>query len=363
MIRARATAVIMTIGLLCVTASCGSTGDASNGSADAAQRPAPDSPPTTPRTDAPAARASSTLPSDAFIRVVDARNKSVDIASTERIIPLDGDIAEIVFALGFGDRVVATDLSATFPPEADALPQIGYQRALNAEPILAFEPTLLIGTELAGPTETIDDLERIGVPVVIAPTNATPEGPAAKIRAVAAALGADELGDEVASLLQTEIDGIIAAATPIGVRVAALYLRGESVQLLFGEGSGIDWIIDGVGATDIADDLGVIDNAPITTEALLAAAPDVYLVTTSGLASVGGIDGLLRIPGLAQTPAGKSRAVLAYDDQLMLGNGPRTAAFMHQLQHDLLTTAGGGTVQTAARPPAVSTQSTTSTSQ
>ena len=45
--------------------------------------------------------------------------------STERIVPVDGDLAEVVFALGLGDQVVATDLSATYPPEADALPQSG----------------------------------------------------------------------------------------------------------------------------------------------------------------------------------------------------------------------------------------------
>ncbi len=79
---------------------------------------------------------------------IDARGVVVEIASIDRIIPLDGDVAEIVFALGMGDHVVATDLSATYPPEADALPQIGYQRALDAEPILEFEPTLLIGTDV-----------------------------------------------------------------------------------------------------------------------------------------------------------------------------------------------------------------------
>ena len=68
-------------------------------------------------------------------------------------VPVDGDLAEVVFALGLGDRVVATDLSATYPPEADPLPQIGYQRALTAEPIAAFEPTLVLATDLAGPPD------------------------------------------------------------------------------------------------------------------------------------------------------------------------------------------------------------------
>ena len=44
----------------------------------------------------------------------------------------------------------------------------------------------------------------------------------------------------------------------------------------------------------------------ITSEALVEAAPDVILMTTTGLESVGGIDGLLEIPGIAQTPAGRT---------------------------------------------------------
>ena len=49
-------------------------------------------------------------------RTSDERGVAVEIASIDRIIPLDGDVAEIVFALGMGDHVVATDLSATYPP-------------------------------------------------------------------------------------------------------------------------------------------------------------------------------------------------------------------------------------------------------
>ncbi|MFT6763970.1 MAG: iron complex transport system substrate-binding protein, partial [Candidatus Aldehydirespiratoraceae bacterium] len=36
-----------------------------------------------------------------------------------------------------------------------------------------------------------------------------------------------------------------------------------------GEGSGVDWLIDAAGGIDIADELGVINNAPINAEELL----------------------------------------------------------------------------------------------
>ena len=247
------------------------------------------------------------------VTLADAHGDVVTVESIERIIPLDGDLAEVVFALGLGDRVVATDLSATFPPEADALPEIGYQRALSAEPIAAFEPTVLLATDLAGPAETLDQLRGLGYPLVMIDRPIDARGPATKIRAVAEALGVPERGEALARDVQAAIDaaseaGTAAVAAGGRPRVMALYLRGERVQFVFGKNSGLDWVIEAAGAIDVGTELGVDDNAPLTAESVMRAAPDVFLVSTTGLESVGGLDGLLAIPGIAQTPAGEASA-------------------------------------------------------
>jgi len=254
-----------------------------------------------------------------------------------RILPVDGDLAEIVFALGLGDRVVATDISATYPPAADALPEIGYQRALAPEPIVEFEPTLVLATDLAGPPETLEALERLGIPVEIMPSEDSPNGPGDKIRAVAAAIGVPDEGDELAALVDGQIRDAMdrAAATTAAPRVGVLYLRGENVQLLLGEGSGVDWLLEAAGAVNVADELGVVDHAPLDPETLVAAAPDVLIVTEAGLASVGGRDGLLAMPAVSGTPAGEQRRTLVYDDQFLLGNGPRTGQLLGRLVTDL----------------------------
>lgn len=329
-----------------VAAACGS-----NGSVATPDTPVTDVAPdatgattTAPTTTGPTATAATSATTAAPVvppnghTVIDDRGTEVHVASTERVIPLDGDVAEIVYALGLGDRVVATDLSATYPPAADALPQIGYQRALVAEPILAFEPTLLIATDLAGPPETLDDLERVGVPLVVVPDEATPTGAAEKILAVAEALGVPDRGRTLAERVQGEIDAAIdtVAEAPTGLRVATLYVRGSGTQLVLGEAYASHWLIEAAGAIDVADELGVVESAPITDEAMLVAAPDVLLVPASGLESVGGVTGLLdAFPALARTPAGVAGAVLSYDDQLMLGNGPRAGSFLATLIADL----------------------------
>ena len=274
------------------------------------------------------------------VTVVDETGAAVTVESIERIIPLDGDVAEVVFALGLGGNVVATDLSATYPPEADALPEIGYQRAISAETVASYKPTVLLATDIAGPPEALDDLRRLGYPLVILPNEATSTGAGRKIRAVAAALGVPWRGEEIGGALDAAIAEAAVAPDPgqdesARPRVMALYVRGTAAQLVLGESANTRWLIGAAGGTDVSEAMGILDNAPISAEAILAAAPDVLVVPEAGLESVGGMDGLLEIGGLGQTPAGLHRQVLAYDDQLLLGNGPRTAQMLAQLRDDL----------------------------
>lgn len=45
---------------------------------------------------------------------------------------------------------------------------------------------------------------------------------------------------------------------------------------------------------------------------------------TKGLESVGGIDGLLDVPGIRETPAGLDRRIVTLEDGVLLSYGPRT---------------------------------------
>lgn len=109
-------------------------------------------------------------------------------------------------------------------------------------------------------------------------------------------------------------------------RVAFLYLRGSaSVYLIGGKGSGATSLIEAAGAVDAGAESGLEkDFTAITSEALAEAAPDALLVMSKGLESVGGVDGLVKIPGIAQTPAGMDRRIVSVEDGVLLNYGPRT---------------------------------------
>lgn len=274
------------------------------------------------------------------VTLTDSTGSTVTVTSIDRIVPVDGDLAEIVAALGLGGNVVATDISATYPPEIEALPDIGYQRALNAESIASVEPTIVLATDLARPVEALDDVRSLGIPVVVIQREFSLDGPSAKVRAVAEALGVPQRGLALSTTMDVEISAAVSDATTRrgtspGPRMLIVYLRGSSTQLIFGKGSGADVLIEAVGGVDVAAEIGVVDTAPITAEALLAAQPDVLVATTTGLASVGGVDGLLEIGGIARTPAGEQRRILAFEDQFLLGGGPRFAELLRQLVDQL----------------------------
>lgn len=270
----------------------------------------------------PAAAATPMLP----VTVKDVTGKDVTITDISRIVPLSGDIAEIVYDLGFGPNIVGVDLSAVYPKELAALPQIGFERNLAAEPILALSPTLVIGKEQAGPPPVLDQLRGAGVAVLIIGEPQTIDAPIAKINAVADALGVSEAGDALARQTKAAIDEQMArvANTTDKPRTLFIYVRGGGTQLIGGAGSVADAMIGAAGGTDVGVEAGIQGFAPVTAEAVAAAAPDVIVVPQSGLDSIGGLNAFLQIPGVAQTPAGQSGRIVAIDDLLLLSMTPRT---------------------------------------
>ena len=69
----------------------------------------------------------------------------------KRIVTIGGAATEIVFALGAGSSIVATDLSSIYPPQARELPMVGYVRNISPEGVLSMEPDLVIATGALGP--------------------------------------------------------------------------------------------------------------------------------------------------------------------------------------------------------------------
>jgi iron complex transport system substrate-binding protein len=70
---------------------------------------------------------------------------------------------------------------------------------------------------------------------------------------------------------------------------------------------------------------------PLTPEAVIAANPDVILVTDQGMKAVGGTGGVLRFPGINQTRAGKQQKIISLETMYLLGFGPRMPLAVDEL--------------------------------
>ena len=258
-------------------------------------------------------------------QVVDARGKAVEVRSVERIVSLDGITTEILFALGVGEKVVGRDDSSYYPPEAQRLPSVGYQFRLSAEGILSLKPTLVIGREDVRPKEVVEQLERAGVAVVLVPATPSVEGAKAKIRTVAQAVGRVEQGEALVRALERDLlllKAFQAQHAPKGrLKALFLYLRSPGTTYVCGEVSTTVGVMALAGLDNAAQ--GIRECKPMTAESVVAARPEVIVVFKKGLESVGGLEGLLKLPGVAQTPAGEKRKVVTMDDLYLGSFGPR----------------------------------------
>ncbi|MBB5841079.1 heme/hemin ABC transporter substrate-binding protein [Kribbella italica] len=269
--------------------------------------------------------------------------KQIQVKDASRIIAVDlyGTLAEIVFSLGLGDKVVGRDTSTGFP-EAASLPKVTPSaHDLNAEAILALDPTVVLTDKSIGPPEVLEQLRASGVAVVFFDDARTMDNIPSQIRAVAGALGVPERGEQLVRRTQDEIVKSLglapAAAKPL--RMTFLYVRGSAgVYLMSGPGSGADAMIKSIGGVDTGTDIGLTKPfVPLTSEALIRSQPDLIIVMTEGLKSLKGVDGLLKLPGIAQTPAGQHRRIVDMNDTELLSFGPRTGRTVEALAKAVYT--------------------------
>ncbi|MFF1325533.1 hemin ABC transporter substrate-binding protein [Streptomyces sp. KS_5] len=315
-LRTRLTGALLAV-LALTTAGCGGTGHAGTGTDGTGVKAAAN------RVEPLAGKPDPDLP----VTVRSADGRKVTVGKADRVVPLSGSLGELVFTLGLGDRVVARDITATFAQTAK-LPVVTRGHDVSAESVLSLRPDLVLAETTTGPAEAMDQIRAAGIPVlVVAPARGLDDVDP-RIEAVAAALGVPAAGKALTERTERRIAAVRkdVPREKEKPRVAFLYLRGSaSVYLIGGKGSGATSLIEAAGGVDAGAESGLAkDFTAITSEALVKAAPDAILVMSKGLESVGGVDGLVKIPGIAETPAGADRRIVSIEDGALLSYGPRT---------------------------------------
>lgn len=249
-------------------------------------------------------------------------------AAAQKVVTLGGDVTEIVYALGAQSALVARDSTSQWPPEALTLPDVGYLRQLNAEGILATRPTTVLASVQAQPSLALKQLEQNGVHVVTIPGSNDLSVIDEKIQMIANALHKEPEGEKLRQQMKTELAAL--PKTPLNKRVLFILSHGGMSAMAAGQETGADSAIRAAGLQNAMQ--GFNRYQPLSQEGVIASQPDLVVISADGLKSMGGEAGLWKLPGLAQTPAGRNKQVLPVEDMALLGFSIRTPEAIKQLR-------------------------------
>ncbi|MCI1899213.1 MAG: hemin ABC transporter substrate-binding protein [Enterobacter sp.] len=249
-------------------------------------------------------------------------------APQEKIVSLGGDVTEIVYALGAESSLVARDSTSLWPQQVSALPDVGYLRQLNAEGILAMRPTLVLASAQAQPSLALKQVEQSNIKVVTVPGSHDLSAIDEKVRIVALATHRVEQGETLRTVLHQEIAKL--PSPPLNKRVLFILSHGGMNAMAAGQQTAADVAIHAAGLKNAMQ--GFSRYQPLSQEGVIASQPDLVVISHDGVKAMGGEANLWKLPGLAQTPAGRHQQVLLIDDMALLGFSIRTPQAIQQLR-------------------------------
>lgn len=244
----------------------------------------------------------------------------------ERIVSLNGAITEIIFALNLSNKLVGVDITSTYPPAAHQLPKLGHVSRLSIEGILSLKPDIVLAYDELNDATVIDQLEAAGIPVKIFNKPHSFEEGQALITEIGALSNATDQAQQLVDSYKKDIEVLNAflATADTKPKGMFIYARGAGNLSVAGDKTQLNAFLNAAGAENVFQ--SAFENfKPLTTESLVSADPEFILMFAHGLESLEGVDGLLAVPGIAMTTAGKQRNIIQMDAHYISSFGPRTA--------------------------------------
>jgi iron complex transport system substrate-binding protein len=249
----------------------------------------------------------------------------------QNIVSISGTTTEILCALGLQDRIVGVDVTSTYPESITHLPKVGHNRNMSSEAIIALAPAIVIGTSENVNPELVEQLKSAHIKVLLFDLEQSIDGTKKLIQMLADNLGKSAAAKSVIDSLDADLKE--RASLTKKTKVLFIYARGAGTMMVAGAHTASSAMIELAGGENAVNDFE--DFKPLTSESLLNANPDVILMFDSGLESLGGMDGLLKVPGVSMTNAGKRKQIIEMDGQFLTGFGPRLGKAIVELSKKL----------------------------
>lgn len=272
--RSRRLRVVLAATLVVTLAACSGRGTESPATASAA-------PPDAAISAAPPSSGGPTTAPAFPVSLTDDEGTAVEIAAEpQRIVSLTPANTEILFELGVGDRIVATDSGSDYPEAAVPLPDVADFDAIDVEQVVDLDADLVLAGGLGfTPADSIGQLRALGIPVVVVYAPSV-EGVYEDIELVGAAVGKAGEAGALVSGMRSEMDAISAAVRGAGTPPRVLYEIGytDATGQMFApaESSFLAEMVTLAGADTITT--GDPNDYEIPLETLIEADPEIIVL-------------------------------------------------------------------------------------
>ncbi len=247
----------------------------------------------------------------------------------ERIVSLSPTGTEMLFAVGAGEQVVAVDDQSDFPPEAPVTDLSGYEP--NVEAIIAFEPDLVVATDL--PEDVASGIEAVGAEVLDLPAATVLDETYEQIENVGIATGHEDEAADVVAAMRAEVDELVATVPPRPEPLTYYHELDDQLYSITSQ-TFIGQLYALVGLTSVADaadpdgDLGGYPQ--LSPEFIVEADPDfVFLADTECCAQ--DAETLAARPGFADLRAVAEGNVVELSDDVASRWGPRVVELLRTI--------------------------------
>lgn len=242
-----------------------------------------------------------------------------NLSEATRIVSTNGTVSEILCKVGLEKNIVATDVTSNYPESLNKLPKIGHSRNMSAEGILSFNPNIILGIEEQLNPDLIQQLKNSGKKLWLFKQEYSLEGTHQLIKSICDSLNKEDLSENIIKQIKQKIESIKPFMQK--PKVLFIYARGSGTLMAAGNNTQMHKVIELAGCQNAAS--GFEDFKNLSAEILVENNPDVILMFSSGIESINGEEGLLNIPGIKATTAGRNKNFIYMDGQYLSGFGPR----------------------------------------
>ncbi len=272
-------------------------------------------------------------------------------AQATRIVCVSKQINEFMYDIGAESLIVARDLTSIYPPQITSLPSVGYHRALSAEGIISMKPTLFLTDGNVGPQPVLDQLKKVGIPILVIKPGSTLDSAQLLMRDLGQRFHRESTADSLISAWNAGMDSVFAdtAQWHAGKRPRVLMIHFGQIAnnyLALERGGVADQMLHWAGAENAIDSVGGM--ARLTPELIAKAAPDIIIATDVGFDRYGSAEKFATMPGVSLTPAGKSLRIYRLPEDYIMYFGPRTPEGVRKLAA-WFHPSGGATTTGAGR--------------